>query len=162
MKEVSDYVNEGKRDHDVMCITREIQSKIPNFPNQDEWIKFGRLLQDGPVKVVDSTAGPKSKSRYVFLFEKVLLICKNKDEDIRNTHYVANFKIVEPEQESQLNRPSNTLTRKLTTSLFDHTSLMISIKDACVLAGDPQPYLEFTFRSVQARNKWREMIETAM
>jgi hypothetical protein len=32
MKDVSDYVNEGKRDHEIMGIIRMIQSKIPNFP----------------------------------------------------------------------------------------------------------------------------------
>jgi hypothetical protein len=69
---------------------------------------------------------------------------------------------VEPEQESQLNRASNTLTRKLTTSLFEHTSLMVLVKDSCVLTGDAQPYLQFTFRSTQVRDKWREMIERAM
>lgn len=162
MKDVSDYVNEGKRDHEIMGVIRMIQSKIPNFPSEDEWLQFGRLLQDARAKVVDSTKGTKSKSRYVFLFEKVLCICKNNDEELRSTHLVSNFKVVEPEQEPQLNRSSNTLTRKLTTSLFDNTSLMILIKDVCVMTGDPQPYLQLTFQTVRLRNKWREMIENAM
>lgn len=32
MKDVSDYVNEGKRDHEIIAVIRLIQSKIPNFP----------------------------------------------------------------------------------------------------------------------------------
>ena len=41
-------------------------------------IDYGRLVKDGEMKISDSTKdGNKLKNRYVFVFDKVMLICKS-------------------------------------------------------------------------------------
>ncbi len=93
MLDVSDYINEVKRDSEQLHIIREIQSSITdwNMPAGVELKDYGRLRKDGELKVQghDQSAssggggGNKTKVRYVFVFDKVVLMCKA----ARGDHY---------------------------------------------------------------------------
>lgn len=41
-------------------------------------INYGRLVKDGEIKIADqSKDGNRLKTRYVFVFDKVMIICKS-------------------------------------------------------------------------------------
>ncbi|KAI6234691.1 Variant SH3 domain-containing protein [Aphelenchoides fujianensis] len=161
MKDVSDFVNEGKRDHEIKGIVREIQGKMANAKQDPDCEFYGRLQQDGPCKVVVSSVSTQQKKRYVFLFDKVLMICKsNRGEtgEMKHTFPVCAIRIAENEHEHQLNRSSNTLTRRLTTSLFDTNTLTLRVQDPL------QPYclVQFVFQHMSQRDHWKKAIEAAI
>ncbi len=89
MLDVSDYINEVKRDSEQLHIIREIQNSITdwNMPPDVELKDYGRLRKDSELKVqshdVSSADRGKLKVRYVFVFDKVLLMCKA----ARGDHY---------------------------------------------------------------------------
>ena len=103
MLDVSDYINEVKRDSEQLHIIKEIQNSITdwNMPQGVELKDYGRLRKDSELKVqshgqgepsggggggvVGSVVGGsgKTKVRYVFVFDKVLLMCKA----TRGDHY---------------------------------------------------------------------------
>ncbi|KAI6174130.1 hypothetical protein M3Y98_01156500 [Aphelenchoides besseyi] len=162
MKDVSDYVNEGKRDNEIKAVVREIQGKVINSEQDPDCEYYGRLQQDGSCKVMDTTLGNQQKKRYVFLFDKVLMICKSnygQTGEMKKTYPVSSLQIVETERETQLSRSTSTLTRKLTNSLFDYISLTVRVQDC---SGQPQSYLHFVFQRMSQRDLWRKAIEGAI
>ncbi|KFD47363.1 hypothetical protein M513_11778, partial [Trichuris suis] len=85
LKDLSLYLNEVTRDCETQQIIRDIQSSIDNLtewlPKNTSLIDYGRPLKDGDIKVTlfaerRSDVEKKQKNRYVFAFDKVLLICK--------------------------------------------------------------------------------------
>ncbi|KHJ43584.1 SH3 domain protein [Trichuris suis] len=85
MRDLSLYLNEVTRDCETQQIIRDIQSSIDNLtewlPKNTSLIDYGRPLKDGDIKVTlfaerRSDVEKKQKNRYVFAFDKVLLICK--------------------------------------------------------------------------------------
>ncbi|CDW52568.1 protein vav 1 [Trichuris trichiura] len=85
MRDLSLYLNEVTRDCETQQIIRDIQSSIDNLtewlPKSTSLIDYGRPLKDGDIKVTlfaerRSDVEKKQKNRYVFAFDKVLLICK--------------------------------------------------------------------------------------
>ncbi len=122
MLDVSEYINEVKRDSEQLAIIRETQKSITdwNMPNGVELKDYGRLRKDSELKVqchgdsgaVSTLAGGviagggggggsnggvgggsggggggsasgKTKIRYVFVFDKVMLMCK----ETRGNHF---------------------------------------------------------------------------
>uniref|UniRef100_A0A915IAY0 Uncharacterized protein n=1 Tax=Romanomermis culicivorax TaxID=13658 RepID=A0A915IAY0_ROMCU len=86
MLDLSLYINEVKRDCETLQIIRDIQRSIIDLhmPNNTELCDYGKLLKDGELKV--SSHGDndrRAKNRYVFVFDRVLLICKS----LRASHY---------------------------------------------------------------------------
>jgi guanine nucleotide exchange factor VAV len=105
MLDISDYINEVKRDSEQLQIIKDIQNNITewNMPNGVELKDYGRLRKDGELKLqchgdggaIAALAGGlhnngtlgggglgggggsgKTKIRYVFAFDKVMLMCK--------------------------------------------------------------------------------------
>ncbi|XP_065209606.1 protein vav isoform X2 [Planococcus citri] len=78
MVDVAEYINEVKRDSDTLHIIDNIQQAITDWTmtEKNTYLKdFGRLLKDGEVKVKCSN-DPKTRLRYVFVFDQILLMCK--------------------------------------------------------------------------------------
>ncbi|XP_053200489.1 protein vav-like isoform X2 [Panonychus citri] len=77
MIDIGDYINEVKRDSETLQIIAGIQMKIIDFemPENTELKDYGRLLRDGEVKIKFNDRC--LKSRYVFVFDKVMLMCKS-------------------------------------------------------------------------------------
>jgi len=84
MLDVSDFVNEVKRDSEQLQIIREIQVSITdwNMPPGVELCDYGRLRKDSELKMQAHDTATK-KVRYVFVFDKMLLVCKQ----TRGDHY---------------------------------------------------------------------------
>ena len=77
MIDLGEYLNEAKRDSEMLDTISAIQSSITDLtmPENTVLYDYGRLLKDGEVKV-RSHDDNKIKTRYVFLFDKVIVMCK--------------------------------------------------------------------------------------
>ncbi|XP_041369457.1 guanine nucleotide exchange factor VAV3-like isoform X4 [Gigantopelta aegis] len=94
MQDLSLYVNEVKRDHESLQLIEEIQNSIvdlnmhlaklaarrPNEPAKTTLKDYGRFQKDGELKVLshlDSRVRNRAaEKRHIFLFDKVMLMCK--------------------------------------------------------------------------------------
>lgn len=81
MMDLSLYVNEVKRDNETLQLIQEIQNSIGDLqmPQNTTLKDYGRLQKDGELKVKNHTDN-KIRIRYIFLFDKVMLMCKAKGE----------------------------------------------------------------------------------
>ena len=80
MLDVSEYINEVKRDSEQLHIIAEIQASITDLhlPSRAELRDYGRLRKDSELRVQShGEAGGKIKTRYVFVFDKALIMCKS-------------------------------------------------------------------------------------
>ncbi|KAB7495039.1 Protein vav [Armadillidium nasatum] len=76
MVDVADYVNEVKRDKETLQIIQDLQSSITDIPEHLKDLKeFGRLKLDGEIKI--ECHPDKNKTRFVFIFDKVMIMCKH-------------------------------------------------------------------------------------
>ncbi|XP_033731899.1 protein vav-like isoform X2 [Pecten maximus] len=82
MMDLSLYVNEVKRDNETLLLISEIQNSIGDLqmPANTSLKDYGRLQKDGELKVRNHQDN-KMKTRYIFLFDKVMLMCKSKMVD---------------------------------------------------------------------------------
>ncbi|XP_022235087.1 guanine nucleotide exchange factor VAV2-like [Limulus polyphemus] len=80
MLDISQYINEVKRDNETLEIIKDIQVSITDLdmPENTELRDYGRLLKDGELKV-RSHDDNRLKNRYVFLFNNLsveeMLLC---------------------------------------------------------------------------------------
>ncbi len=96
MLDVSDYINEVKRDSEQLQIICEIQASIVDLhlPAGVELQDYGRLRKDAELKVQSHAEQTgKVKTRYVFVFDKVMLLCKPARGD--NYSYKGSLKLSE-------------------------------------------------------------------
>lgn len=95
MLDVSEYINEVKRDSEQLQIIAEIQASITDLhmPNGVELRDYGRLRKDAELKIQSHADQGKVKARYVFVFDKVLLMCKPTRGD--NYSYKDSLKLTE-------------------------------------------------------------------
>jgi len=79
MLDVSEYINEVKRDSEQLQIINDIQASITDLPiaHGVALKDYGRLRKDAELKVQSHADQGKIKTRYVFVFDKVLLMCKS-------------------------------------------------------------------------------------
>ncbi|XP_013411701.1 proto-oncogene vav isoform X2 [Lingula anatina] len=79
MQDLSLYVNEVKRDNEQLQLIQEIQDSIVDLqmPEKTSLKDYGRLLKDGELKI-KSHEDNRLKTRYIFLFDKVMLMCKSR------------------------------------------------------------------------------------
>uniref|UniRef100_A0AAX7SH15 Vav 2 guanine nucleotide exchange factor n=1 Tax=Astatotilapia calliptera TaxID=8154 RepID=A0AAX7SH15_ASTCA len=75
MQDLAMYINEVKRDNETLKKISEFQSSIENLQVKLE--EYGRPKIDGELKVCSSTNRTK-QDRYIFLFDKVVIVCKRK------------------------------------------------------------------------------------
>nr|CAH8827605.1 unnamed protein product [Trichobilharzia regenti] len=81
MREVALSINDVKRDLDTISSIDQIQSSLLEImlPPDKKLSSYGHLHMDGEVKVV-SESESKAKTRYLFLFDKILIVCKPKGD----------------------------------------------------------------------------------
>ena len=100
MLDVSEFINEVKRDSEQLEAIKKIQVSITDWNIADinmELKDYGRLRKDSELKIQSHDNTSKTKVRYVFVFDKMLLICKS----TRGEHYsfkeglkVADYKVL--------------------------------------------------------------------
>ncbi|XP_076454946.1 guanine nucleotide exchange factor VAV2-like isoform X2 [Babylonia areolata] len=81
MQDLSLYVNEVKRDHEALQLIEEIQESINDLkmPTNTSLKDYGRFQKDGELKVL-SHQDSRVRNRHIFLFDKVMLMCKARGE----------------------------------------------------------------------------------
>ncbi|XP_050553592.1 protein vav isoform X2 [Spodoptera frugiperda] len=81
MVDVAQYINEVKRDSEVLALLAKVQESIIDWEGGAlgaggaGLAAYGRLLLDGELKV-KAHEDQKVRSRYVFVFDKLMLLCK--------------------------------------------------------------------------------------
>ncbi|XP_053329496.1 guanine nucleotide exchange factor VAV2 isoform X2 [Spea bombifrons] len=75
MQDLALYINEVKRDKETLKKISEFQNSIDNLQVKLE--EFGRPKIDGELKV-RSAVNQAKQDRYLFLFDKVVIVCKRK------------------------------------------------------------------------------------
>uniref|UniRef100_A0A8C5BZW5 Vav 2 guanine nucleotide exchange factor n=1 Tax=Gadus morhua TaxID=8049 RepID=A0A8C5BZW5_GADMO len=75
MQDLAMYINEVKRDNETLKKISEFQSSIENLQVKLE--EYGRPKIDGELKV-SSIINRTKQDRYIFLFDKVVIVCKRK------------------------------------------------------------------------------------
>ncbi|XP_055898518.1 guanine nucleotide exchange factor VAV3-like isoform X2 [Biomphalaria glabrata] len=92
MQDLSLYVNEVKRDHESLILIEDIQNSINDLkmPPNTTLKDYGRFQKDGELKVLSHSdtrqrnrldASGHTEKRHIFLFDKVMLMCKAKMVD---------------------------------------------------------------------------------
>lgn len=76
MQDLAMYINEVKRDNETLKKISEFQSSIENL-QQVRLEEYGRPKIDGELKV-SSIVNRTKQDRYIFLFDKVVIVCKRK------------------------------------------------------------------------------------
>uniref|UniRef100_A0A7N9B1Z8 Vav guanine nucleotide exchange factor 2 n=1 Tax=Mastacembelus armatus TaxID=205130 RepID=A0A7N9B1Z8_9TELE len=76
MQDLAMYINEVKRDNETLKKISEFQSSIENL-QQVKLEEYGRPKIDGELKVC-SIVNRTKQDRYIFLFDKVVIVCKRK------------------------------------------------------------------------------------
>ncbi|XP_037963720.2 protein vav isoform X2 [Plutella xylostella] len=79
MVDVAQYINEVKRDSEVLVLLSKVQESIIDWDGYGcgggSLASYGRLLLDGELKV-KSHEDQKLRPQYVFVFDKLMLLCK--------------------------------------------------------------------------------------
>nr|XP_053643737.1 guanine nucleotide exchange factor VAV3-like isoform X2 [Cherax quadricarinatus] len=74
MMDLAEYINEVKRDNEMLQIIKDLQTSIMDMPNDISNLEdLGKLRYDGETKI-ECHPDP-IKKRYVFVFDKVMVIC---------------------------------------------------------------------------------------
>lgn len=77
MRDVAGYINEVARDSEHLDVINNLQETITEWnvhPNQ-KLSDFGRLVIDASLRI-KAHDDQKTRNRYVFIFDKCILICK--------------------------------------------------------------------------------------
>ncbi|XP_071987627.1 guanine nucleotide exchange factor VAV2 isoform X3 [Engystomops pustulosus] len=78
MQDLAMYINEVKRDKETLKKISDFQNSIENL--QVNLVEFGRPKIDGELKV-RSIVNQAKQDRYLFLFDKVVIVCKRKGDN---------------------------------------------------------------------------------
>ncbi|XP_026480892.1 protein vav-like [Ctenocephalides felis] len=78
MIDVAQYINEVKRDSELLVVLNKIQDSISelSLPEGTDLRLYGKLILDGELRI-KAHEDQKQKTRYVFIFDKIMLLCKN-------------------------------------------------------------------------------------
>ncbi|XP_055630616.1 protein vav isoform X2 [Toxorhynchites rutilus septentrionalis] len=89
MVDVAQYSNEVKRDSEHLVVIQKVKESILdlNMPNGNNLEQYGRLLLDGDLHI-KAHEDQKTKHRYAFVFEKVMILVKNSNAKIGDGQYV--------------------------------------------------------------------------
>ncbi|CAD6189319.1 unnamed protein product [Caenorhabditis auriculariae] len=156
MEDVNLYINEMKRDTETQQLTNEIEKSIVDLamPSQVKLTHYGRLNWDGEVRLAESTASQsgKTKQRYVFIFDKVLVICRAN----RNNTYTYKNAFVLSELKADPNvsvdsKTGGTITRRLT----QHVLHLYRERNE----QSETTHITITFKSAARRQQWLERFQ---
>lgn len=94
MVDVAQYINEVKRDSEVLVLLKNVQESIIDWDGGTLGASgaglaaYGRLLLDGELKV-KAHEDQKLRSRYAFVFDKLMLLCK----PVKDNQYSYRFSV---------------------------------------------------------------------
>ncbi|KAK0405571.1 hypothetical protein QR680_018064 [Steinernema hermaphroditum] len=166
MQDINGYINEVKRDYEGRQIVAEIQKSIPDIemPANMCLSSYGRLIKDGEIKMAFHKDGGKLKNRYIFIFDKVMLVCKvqrNSQYSYKSAHVLKDYMV---DMENENNNRFNTLTRKFGTAgnypilLIPHT---IHNSKHSENGAQNREQIQLSCKTMNQRHSWIQAFETA-
>lgn len=164
MVDLGQYINEIKRDSETLQIIDDIQRSITDLrmPENTELKDYGRLVKDGEVKMRSFEIHNKLKTRYIFLFDKVLLMCKPIRGDqysYREAPILADYKVVEMGMGSNGSMTASSSTTSVSSFLhpkdkFDHGWFLVH-------RHDPRSAYGFFVKNEETKKSWLEAFNRA-
>ncbi|PAV65177.1 hypothetical protein WR25_20033 [Diploscapter pachys] len=162
MDDINSYINEMKRDHEMMQFIDEVEKSISDLtmPTNVKLSDYGRLNLDGEVKLLEtySSHSGKMKQRYVFIFDKVIIICqanRNNTYKYKNAHILCEFSI---SQDSSI-PAGGTITKKLLAGNHQHILHFHRAKAPNEKDRDPVTQIAMAFKSEPQKQRWMQQFE---
>lgn len=131
MVDVAQFTNEVKRDSEHLVVIQKVRESILdlNLPNGNDLTQYGRLLLDGDLNI-KAHEDQKTKHRYAFIFEKLLILVKTSNTKIgdgqysyREAHSLADYRVESSHSRRTLGRDARfkyqmLLARKTQSTAF--------------------------------------------
>ncbi|CAJ0583596.1 unnamed protein product, partial [Mesorhabditis spiculigera] len=165
-KDLSECLNEMKRDYEMQRETMELQESIINLsmPGDTTLVDYGRMLQNQTVQLSEVTKEnnnpTKTKTRHAFLFDKVLVICKS--NGARAATYTYKTAYVVSDLRMDLETPLNdekrgTFSKKLNTLFW-----LTLVRDGARLdKPDEVRTINISFKDRKQLDQWANAFEKA-
>lgn len=165
MIDVAEFINEAKRDSELIHNINVIQNSITalTMPDHTSLKDYGRLRKDGELKVQshEQGTGTKHRQRYIFLFDKLILMSKSTRDDtykLKELLRVADYQVqelTEPHQVSSREVVRTTSRRVLRrdSSRWTHAFLLVHVERT-------NAYTIFA-RTAEDKIKWMEALSEA-
>lgn len=163
MLDLGQYINEVKRDTEALQIIDDIEKTITDLkmPQNTQLSDYGRLVTDGFIRIKvphDSKTRPPhdlkiKQKRYVFVFDKVMLMCKI--SGVRGYQYKE--ALVLSEYEIDINPTSSqidTLSKHAAKEKWSFNFNLIRSSDKTVYS--------FYAKTLELKNNWVDAIQKAM
>lgn len=152
MVDVAQFTNEVKRDCEHLIVIQKVRESIIdlNLPNGNDLQQYGRLLLDGDLNI-KAHEDQKTKHRYAFIFEKLMILVKNTSTRIgdgqysfRDAHNLAEYRIEMGHSRKTLGRDSRFKYQLLLARKSNSTAFTLYMK------------------TEGERNKWIKALNEAM
>ncbi|KAM9517319.1 guanine nucleotide exchange factor VAV2-like isoform 6-T6 [Salvelinus alpinus] len=147
MQDLAMYINEVKRDNETLKKISEFQNSIENL-QQVKLEEYGRPKIDGELKV-SSIVNRTKQDRYIFLFDKVVIVCKRKG-------YCYELKeIIELQSYKMSDDPMNNRDMKKSSGkMWSYGFYLIHLQG--------KQGFQFFCKTEDTKRKWMEQFEMAM
>uniref|UniRef100_A0A6B2EJZ5 Putative rho guanine nucleotide exchange factor vav3 n=1 Tax=Phlebotomus kandelakii TaxID=1109342 RepID=A0A6B2EJZ5_9DIPT len=152
MDDVAQYINEVKRDSEHMVVIQKVRESIMDLdlPNGNDLQQYGRLLLDGDLNI-KAHEDQKTKHRYAFIFEKIMILVKTSNTRIGDGQYSFREAHNLQEYRVELCHSRRTLTRDA------------RLRFQLLLVRKTQSTAFTLYMKTEAeRNKWSKALQDAM
>ncbi|XP_055698725.1 protein vav isoform X1 [Phlebotomus papatasi] len=152
MDDVAQYINEVKRDSEHLVVIQKVRESIMDLdlPNGNDLQQYGRLLLDGDLNI-KSHEDQKTKHRYAFIFEKIMILVKISSTRIGDGQY--SFREAHNLQEYRVELCHN--RRTLTRDARLRFQLLLVRKSQSTA-------FTLYMKTEAERNKWNKALQDAM
>ncbi|KAJ8379787.1 hypothetical protein SKAU_G00005650 [Synaphobranchus kaupii] len=146
MQDLAMYINEVKRDNETLKKINEFQNSIENLQVKLE--EYGRPKMDGELKVC-SVINRTKQDRYIFLFDKAVIVCKRKGYNYELKE------IIELQAYKMTDDPmSNRDVKKSSGKMWSYGFYLIQLLG--------KQGFQFFCKTEEMKRKWMEQFEMAM
>ncbi|XP_059607370.1 protein vav isoform X2 [Phlebotomus argentipes] len=152
MDDVAQYINEVKRDSEHLVVIQKVRESIMDLdlPYGNDLQQYGRLLLDGDLNI-KAHEDQKTKHRYAFIFEKVMILVKTSSTRIGDGQYSFREAHNLQEYRVELCHSRRTLTRDA------------RLRFQLLLVRKTQSTAFTLYMKTEAeRNKWSKALQDAM
>ncbi|KAF7216829.1 transcript variant X8 [Nothobranchius furzeri] len=152
MQDLAMYINEVKRDNETLKKISEFQSSIENL-QQVKLEEYGRPKIDGELKV-SSNVNRTKQDRYIFLFDKVVIVCKRKgyNYELKEIIELQSYKMSD---DPMNNRDMKKVSKQTATcKRWSYGFYLIHLQG--------KQGFQFFCKTEETKRKWMEQFEMAM
>ncbi|XP_048858515.1 guanine nucleotide exchange factor VAV2-like isoform X2 [Brienomyrus brachyistius] len=146
MQDLAMYINEVKRDNETLKKISEFQNSIENLQVKLE--EYGRPKIDGELKVC-SIVNRTKQDRYIFLFDKVVIVCKQRgfNYELKETIELQSYKMSDDPM-------NNRDVKKSSGKRWSYGFYLIHLQG--------KQGFQFFCKTEDTKRKWMEQFEMAM